>query len=272
MDLGATLRHARETRGATHEDLSRATRIPMRILLAMERDDWAKVPGGIFARGYLRAYARQVGIDAAPLVAHYEAEYGPKPEPSPAEVTAAGTGERPPTPWPRWSVPEGLRRLVGWPALAAAMLLGSYLVAGRAPIAAPPAIAPAAPALAGPALAEPAGPVGTSGSARDPSPAPAATATPRGDGVFAVELAVTRPCWVRLVVDDVRRINRIVQPGERERLEGRDFAIRVGDAGALQLSLDGRAARAVGANGEVRTVRITEANYQSMLTATTGKS
>ncbi len=120
MDLGATLRNAREARGVTCEALAHATRISPRILLAMERNDWTKVPGGIFARGYLRAYAREVGIDAVPLVMQFDAEQAP-PEPPPAATTPVGARELP-AGWPRWTVP-GAAAGAAWPTLGVAVVV-----------------------------------------------------------------------------------------------------------------------------------------------------
>ncbi|RPJ66936.1 MAG: helix-turn-helix domain-containing protein, partial [Acidobacteria bacterium] len=134
MDIGATLRHARESRGLTCDDVARTTRIPLRMIAAMEKEDWAKLPGGIFTRGYLRAYAREVGVEGEPLVAQYEAEHAPPPPPPPeAEVVRSSAGEswHITIRWPRWNL-EGWSTWA-WPALAAALLLGFYATAGRVP-------------------------------------------------------------------------------------------------------------------------------------------
>jgi hypothetical protein len=61
-----------------------------------------------------------------------------------------------------------------------------------------------------------------------------------------------------------------VQPGERIQTRGRVLTFRVGDAAALQLSLDGEPARPLGASGEVVSVRITRGNYRSLLPARSG--
>jgi len=276
MSIGAMLRHARETRALTSDDLARTTRIPLRMIAAMEKDDWSKLPGGIFTRGYLRAYAREVGIDADLLVARFQAEHAPPPPPEPAEVERAAASRewRVTVRWPELSLPESSAwRRLAWPAFAAAVLLVLYLTAGRT---APGShLRPAAPqasaandreSTASSLGARQEAPVGTAamadaaGRGRDIE-----LPLPGTESPLAMEFSVTRPCWVTMTVDGSRQIYRLVQPGERERQQGREFVIRAGDAGALQLALDGAPARPLGASGEVLTLRITRENYRGLL-------
>ena len=64
MSTGPTLRRARLDAGLTIDQVSEITKIPLWIVQSIERDELARVPGGIFVRGYLAAFARAVGIDA----------------------------------------------------------------------------------------------------------------------------------------------------------------------------------------------------------------
>jgi hypothetical protein len=98
----------------------------------------------------------------------------------------------------------------------------------------------------------------------DEQPGDPAGPLPAVDAPLVVDLGATRPCWLAVTVDGSRKIYRLVRPGEREREEGREFVIRAGDAGALQVSFDGGAARPLGAAGAVVTVRITRANYRTV--------
>lgn len=61
--LGAQLRSARETHKVTLRQISEQTRIQMRYLEAIESDDFSQLPGGIFNRSFIKAYARQVGFN-----------------------------------------------------------------------------------------------------------------------------------------------------------------------------------------------------------------
>jgi hypothetical protein len=273
MTLGATLRHGREKEGLTCDDIARATRIPLHLIVAIEQDDWATVPGGIFARGYVRAYAREAGLDGEALVARYQAEHAPPPPAAGIEPEASGADHRWPFTgrWPRWTAGRFAWMRLAWPALAV-VLLALYLAGGRAPAGGSPASGRAASARGlGDAPASSLGgrveaPVGTTASPADVGqPADNPLTAVRGDTPLAMELVVARPCWLTVTVDGSRRIYRLVRPGERVRQEGSEFVIRAGDAGALQLSFDGKIARPLGASGAVVTVRITRDNYRSLL-------
>jgi cytoskeletal protein RodZ len=61
--LGEQLRRAREARGVTLREISEQTRITMRHLEAIESDDYKHLPGGIFNKSFIKAYARHVGFD-----------------------------------------------------------------------------------------------------------------------------------------------------------------------------------------------------------------
>lgn len=52
-------------------DLARRTKIPLHVLEAIERDAIDEVPGGLFIRGYLRAYAAEVGLDRERVVREF---------------------------------------------------------------------------------------------------------------------------------------------------------------------------------------------------------
>ena len=61
--IGEKLRLARETRGIALRDISEQTRISIRYLEAIETDDFKRLPGGIFNRSFIRAYAKFIGYD-----------------------------------------------------------------------------------------------------------------------------------------------------------------------------------------------------------------
>ena len=66
--FGGRLRQLREQRGVTLRQIAGATNIPVAQLEALERDDIRRVPGGIFLRAIVRAYAQEVGVDPEPIV------------------------------------------------------------------------------------------------------------------------------------------------------------------------------------------------------------
>ena len=72
--IGEKLRLARETRGIALRDISEQTRISMRYLEAIETDDYRRLPGGIFNRSFIRAYAKFIGYDEKQAIAEYSRE------------------------------------------------------------------------------------------------------------------------------------------------------------------------------------------------------
>jgi len=76
MDIGATLRDARERHGLSLESVSVKTKIRVDQLRALEDNAFERLPAGIFARGSIRAYAREVGLDSEQIVSSYRAEFG----------------------------------------------------------------------------------------------------------------------------------------------------------------------------------------------------
>jgi|KBSMisStaDraftv2_1062788.scaffolds.fasta_scaffold90149_2 cytoskeletal protein RodZ len=71
VDFGATLREARERRGLSLRVIADATKISVRALEALERNDISRLPGGIFSRSFVRAYALEVGLDPEQMIAEF---------------------------------------------------------------------------------------------------------------------------------------------------------------------------------------------------------
>jgi cytoskeletal protein RodZ len=71
--FGDKLRRERELRGITLDEVAIATKIGTRNLRALEEEKFDKLPGGIFNKGFVRAYARYVGIDEEQAVGDYMA-------------------------------------------------------------------------------------------------------------------------------------------------------------------------------------------------------
>jgi transcriptional regulator with XRE-family HTH domain len=69
--FGDSLRRERELRQITLREISEATKINHRYLEALERNDFRHLPGGVFNKGFVRAYAQYVGIDPDRMVLSY---------------------------------------------------------------------------------------------------------------------------------------------------------------------------------------------------------
>ena len=94
--FGERLKRERELREVTLEEVSKATRISERFLQALEDEDWAKLPGGVFGRGFVRTVARYLGLSEEALLAEYDLARGENAVPAPAKPE-----DRIPSP-PKW--------------------------------------------------------------------------------------------------------------------------------------------------------------------------
>ena len=75
--IGEALRSAREAQGKSVEDAAAATRIRPSYLEALEQEHFEQLGGNVYAKGFLRSYARFLGVDPAPLLDAYRAQERP---------------------------------------------------------------------------------------------------------------------------------------------------------------------------------------------------
>jgi cytoskeletal protein RodZ len=71
MSFGEELRRERELRQISLREVAQVTKINIRYLEAIERNDFAYLPGGLFNRGFVRAYCRHIGVDPEVMVNAY---------------------------------------------------------------------------------------------------------------------------------------------------------------------------------------------------------
>lgn len=69
--FGEELKRERELRQITLREISEATKISLRYLDALERNDFTHLPGGVFNKGFVRAYAQFIGVDQDAMVNAY---------------------------------------------------------------------------------------------------------------------------------------------------------------------------------------------------------
>jgi cytoskeletal protein RodZ len=71
--VGHYLREQREARGMSVEEISRATRVPVSSVERIEGDRFDELPGEVFVRGFLKSYARALGLPTDDVLARYTA-------------------------------------------------------------------------------------------------------------------------------------------------------------------------------------------------------
>jgi cytoskeleton protein RodZ len=77
--FGELLKREREMREISLNELTRATRVAPRFLEALENEDWGKLPGGVFNRGFVRAIARYLGLNEEHFLTEYDLAHGEQP-------------------------------------------------------------------------------------------------------------------------------------------------------------------------------------------------
>jgi cytoskeletal protein RodZ len=243
MSTGVEFRTIRESRGLTVDRIASATRIPVRYIEALERDDIRALPARPYLRGFVAAYGRELGLDPADAVARYFADLGPPPPPEP--VTAVDLPSDEPSYSRAWAV-AGLALAV----LLAVPVLNRW----RSDV------EPPQPQVAGTTGTAPAKPAAST-TVAPAAAAPAATdqgAIVPGPGELVVSMTFERPCWLSASIDGTRVVYTTKEAGSTQVLKaGREITMRVGDAGAVTWTLNGRALAPMGGPGEVRTVVLT---------------
>src|ERR1700761_4652976 len=78
--FGDRLRREREMRGITLDEITESTKISRRHLDALEKEQFDQLPGGVFNKGFVKAYAHFLGLDEDQAVADYAAVANEKPE------------------------------------------------------------------------------------------------------------------------------------------------------------------------------------------------
>jgi cytoskeletal protein RodZ len=81
--FGERLKREREMREVSLKEVTAGTRIGPRFLEALENEEWEKLPGGVFNRGFVRAIARYLGLDEENLLAEYDMARGEQSMPAP---------------------------------------------------------------------------------------------------------------------------------------------------------------------------------------------
>lgn len=268
MDFGAYLRQAREQRGISLRQIAASTKISMAALEALERNQIEKLPGGIFTRAFVRAYATEVGLDPEETVRRFLEEF-------PLESVVAGTAQAAELHKREeaFRSQSQMARTVFWLVVLSvpvALFILYFTLRGGA---ASRSVRSAAPARAAAVRPPPGAPAPTAVVTATETPESSAAAAPAGapeaaepasateTDRIALELAADGPCWVSVRIDGRLVYARLLQAGDRDVQRAREeILLTVGDAGVFRYSLNGRPGRPLGRGGEVVTVRLTRAN------------
>ena len=238
-DIGGRLKRAREARGLSLRDLAQRTRLSMSVLQAIERGDFSELPGGMFRKAYLRTVAIEVGVDAEEIAAEYSALF----EPPIAIPPAADEKGRIEGKWIQQLTPSPRRSIISLTLLAVPAVAWFMLIPTSVPTLAVDSDDDDLVAHRTSDVARPA----ASGVIRN-----VAARTESRDARVSIAIQASGWCWVAAEADGQRVMYRLVEPGERVLLEAqRSISLRLGDAGAVTLSINDGPQHSPGGDGEV---------------------
>ncbi len=241
IPFGVWLRQQREMREITLREISDATKISLRYLEALEDERFDLLPAIVFAKGFLRQYAKYVGLDPDEAVNRFlVARRGEEPEGDGGEEERAVASLR-------RSGAAGAWKHVLLVVLVAAVLLALVFLVprlmnggpGGGPGTPPRGVAP--PEVSLPPVPAP------------PPPAPA----PNAEVPLTVTLDFRQDCWVEASVDGEPRVAEMRVQGESLQLQAqKKVELRLGNAGAVAIEVNGEPYAFDAAPGQVRHLEI----------------
>jgi cytoskeleton protein RodZ len=292
--IGETLRRERTRRSLDLDQISRQTKISVKLLEAIENEEFEKLPGGVFTKSFVKQYARALGLDEEEIAHELDRQLQPAPEgPNPESHEISEPAIRVPrvTEWQG----VGSRGKQGsvLPALGLVVLVmlicsGVYAWLQRARRPAPMPPEPAA-AVTQPNLPPPAGQnkpaeskpaeapavqtppaesLGSSVAAGSVVPTPvAAPAGPIGNpsGSVQVTMKASEPVWVKGWVDGKVVLVTTLQANETRTIgASENVRLRLGNAGGLEVELNGKPLGTPGPKGQIRVLEFTPQGMQEV--------
>src|SRR5262245_7778410 len=283
QDFGARLAPAAETSGLTLSELSRRTKISGETLKAIERCEMSALPGGLYTRGFLRAYAREVGCDPDEIVRKYRERF--------KETDVAANAMAQLDSGVNVTCPPGQvhvkdidamtrrRSRTAWVSGFAVVIVGAAIHFMLTPTASwkihrdtrshqaaqsEANSAQSAPAAAANAAAPSGPPVGTAGAHEDHPTQP--TDAPGPPRALHLDVKPSGDCWLSATADGQRVIYRLLTAGEHAQVDAHDeVVLLVGDPSTCSIDINGTGVRKLGAPGQPVTVRLTRDNVEQYL-------
>ncbi|HST79477.1 MAG TPA: RodZ domain-containing protein [Verrucomicrobiae bacterium] len=270
--FGDKLRREREMRGVTLDEIAESTKIRRSHLEALEKEDFRNLPGGVFNKGFVRSYARFIGIDEDQAVADYAAisnEIAPPEDQFPLEVH-----EKP----DRKLNPRSSQLPLIASVVALVILVAGYVVY-RAKHHQPESVAAAVSADStsnsqpveeheSTATETKAVPVKETLPAHQPESHTASAepvkrmSTPdkalSPEHSFFIIIKAKEDAWVSVVADG-RRVSHGILKADKQRFirAARQIVVKTGNAGGIDVSFNGRPLGAIGNESEARTLMFT---------------
>ena len=259
--VGDILRSARVKQGLTIADIEKGTSIRALYIESIEQSNIDNLPGMVYAKGFVRNYAGFLHLDAEELVQQFAAENGtaaapaaPTTEEKPRRISLNNIGDASLSEISIGGRKSSSAGMLG--KLVAGIVVLTALVGGGAALVSfinSPARETAAPAAPARAESQPTQTPAAEANSVDEARA----ASPAKDVRVSVHL--TERCWAEVTVDGKTVFEGLLEEGKTENWQGKEsVVVRVGNAGALDVSLNGKQLGKFGDNGEVLERRFTK--------------
>lgn len=241
---GQMLRTARENKEWSLTDTEEITKIRVRYIQALEEENYGILPGSTYAKGYLRTYAKQLGLNSDEIVGLYSASMMPDSLSAQPVLKTLQIPEKPRPLWVRPSIIGGMVILLVLVFVVRGLFSTEHKIADT-PYTSPPLIS--APKTDVP---------DTSATPNKPETSqstPPNVIASTGDGLTA-QLVFTQPCWIEIKVDDQAPFQGTFAAGTSKEIKGTEKIelVSIGNAGGLTVTLNGRDLPVLGKAGEVR--------------------
>jgi cytoskeletal protein RodZ len=245
VSIGEALASARHERGLTIDDVSQLTRIRATLVRAIEHDDFSLCGGAVYTRGHIRSIARAVGIDPEPLIAEFDATRETVPALVTGTIFEAESKSRPERAGgPHWGFAMAAAVLVAICAVALRSIMVSHNGSDANALRAGPSTSAPASTTPPPVVRH------TTPPAKSSDPPVAAE---RRDGVNLRIRVTGAASWLSVHnAAGVTLLQRTLSRGQVfDAHDPRLLRLIVGDAGAVDLIVNGKELGPAGASGAV---------------------
>lgn len=264
--LGERLRAAREEQGISLAQAAAETRILQRYIVALEDGDYQHLPGDVYARGFIRNYAQYLDLPVEELIELYRRDRGASEPIRVVPVTSAPRvrGVFVPSFFGVFFVVLALVGLT-YLALSATNRIGESAqattpqpttVLATQAIPTAPANPTSAPAVAAVPTAAPAAPATAEAAGGAVAPDSSSTTQPAAPIVGEVRIAPGENpgSWLNIILDGKSVFQGVLGPGRSRGFTAqRDLSIRIGNAGVVYITVNGKDQPLLGGSGEVVT-------------------
>ncbi len=234
--LGEQFRVAREARGLSLSEVAEQIRIRSVYLGEIEAENWAAIGAPVYVRGFLRTYARFLGLDPEEAVGQFNKTDEGAPNTDGTGLSGAA-----------WSnAPEKNLSPLIWVASAVAAVLVAFVIYNFIMLRQPRGAVASATATSAPLSQASPSPLPSNSAGGSPQPRVSAQLKPQ-----TMEVLLTASSWLRVTIDGNVNMEGTFPKGTAKSFHGKAAVALVGNAGGVKIIVNGKPVGALGKIGDV---------------------